>query len=103
MTHDWFLGYCRRVFGDDVPLPDAAAVNYKFGGLNNNGTNIVFNNAVEDPWQYAGMRKVHDPAVQTTIVTNLIDCTDCAHCVDMLPDAANDPPALTKARQDTWT
>jgi len=31
------------------------------GGLNNNGTNIVFNNAIEDPWQYAGMRKVHNP------------------------------------------
>ena len=63
LTHDWFLGYCRRVFGDEVPLPQTAAANYRLGGLNNNGANIVFNNAIEDPWQYAGMRKVHNPAV----------------------------------------
>lgn len=61
LSHDWFLGYCKRIFGEELPLPQTSKSNNLFGGLNNNGTNIVFNNAIEDPWQYAGMRKVHNP------------------------------------------
>ena len=74
-----------------------------FGGLNNNGTNIVFNNAIEDPWQYAGMRKVHNPEKQTSIVTNLIECVDCAHCIDLHGNKPDDPPEVTAARLATTT
>ena len=69
-----------------------------FGGLNNNGTNIVFNNAIEDPWQYAGMRKVHNPEKQTSIVANLMECVDCAHCIDLHGDQPTDPPEVTAVR-----
>ena len=65
---------------------DSPAINYAhtyYGNTAMNATNIVFNNAIEDPWQYAGMRSIPYPEYQTELFANLIDCTDCAHCVDI--------------------
>ena len=55
-----------------------------------NASNIVFNNAIEDPWQYAGMREIAYPSYQTDLIANLIDCTDCAHCVDIHVEKESD-------------
>lgn len=65
---------------------DVPAIGYAhsyYGNTAMNASNIVFNNAVEDPWQYAGMRSIPYPSYQTELFTNLINCTDCAHCVDI--------------------
>ena len=54
--------YCQRIFSASLPYPAVEETNMEFGGLNNTGKNIYFFNAIEDPWQYAGMREIEDPA-----------------------------------------
>lgn len=56
-------------------------------------------NAAEDPWQYAGMRKIQDPATQSGQVAVYIDCNNCAHCVDLKTPKDADSPALSLARK----
>lgn len=55
--HYW-LDYCQRIFGRDLPPPHVDATNARYGGLNITGENIYFANAIEDPWQWAGMREI---------------------------------------------
>lgn len=57
----FWLDYCKRVFGETYTAPDIAGTNKLFGGLDINATNIFFINASEDPWQWASMRTIHDP------------------------------------------
>ena len=72
--------------------------NAKYGGLNIKADNVIFANAVEDPWQYAGMRKVEDPDSQKNLVAVLIDCNNCGHCADLYTPKDTDAPSLTRAR-----
>jgi hypothetical protein len=56
---DYWVPYCQAMFGKTkVGEPAVSYYVDKFGGLNITGKNIVFANAVEDPWQYAGMRQI---------------------------------------------
>ena len=73
-----------------------------FGGLEITGENIFFLNAIEDPWQYAGMLEIHDPVKQKDMQAERINCTDCGHCVDLKASSPSDPPELTKARNDVY-
>ncbi len=59
---------------------------------------IVFLNAGEDPWQYAGMLPSLVPE-GVTYVSYLIDCQNCGHCIDLSTPTASDPPILTQTRQ----
>mmetsp|Transcript_48167 Transcript_48167/g.35355 ORF Transcript_48167/g.35355 Transcript_48167/m.35355 type:complete len:90 (-) Transcript_48167:36-305(-) len=63
------------------------------------GSNIVFANAIEDPWQYAGMRSIYDPETQSEMTAVLIDCDNCGHCVDLGTPSDSDPEALIAARE----
>ena len=48
-----------------------------------------------DPWQWAGVRQSSNPHV----ASKMIDCKDCAHCVDLrAPNAKKDDPILTNTR-----
>ncbi len=60
---------------------------------------MIFVNAIEDPWQYAGMRTVTDPEKQPDMVAYLIDCNDCGHCADLYTPSDADTPVLTLARK----
>jgi Serine carboxypeptidase S28 len=54
--------FCEAVFGAEYATdPDVNYYNTLYKGLNITGKNIVFANAIEDPWQYAGMREIEDP------------------------------------------
>ena len=83
---------------------DVPAIGYAhqyYGDTSMNATKIVFNTAIEDPWQYAGMRSIPYPSYQTELVANVIDCEGCAHCVDFHPALDSDPQSLKDARQKT--
>jgi len=54
--------YCQRVFGSGLRYPAVDETNAEFGGLNNSGKRIYFFNAIEDPWQHAGMLNITDEA-----------------------------------------
>jgi len=47
---EFWVGYCKRVFGDDVPVTGTVATNAHFGGLDITGSNIFFIDGSEDPW-----------------------------------------------------
>lgn len=74
--------YCSRVFGDKLPANTYEHTNKIYGGLDIRGQNIFFANAEEDPWQWAGMREIQDPIRQAGMTAEMINCTDCGHCVD---------------------
>ena len=92
--------YCRRTFGQDLPYPAVEETNAEFGGLNNQGKNIYFFNAIEDPWQYAGMRSIPDPDEHPDQRAWLINCTNCAHCIDLKPPLETDAQNLKDGRAD---
>lgn len=85
----------------DLPPPAIDFAHRYYGGLAMDAKEIVFNNAVEDPWQYAGMQSLEYPDYQYKMVANLINCTDCAHCIDIHEIQADDPEILTAIRIDT--
>lgn len=48
--------YCQSIFGTEIGEAKVDDTNNYYGGLNIDATQILFVNAIEDPWQYAGMR-----------------------------------------------
>ena len=56
----YWLNQCKYIFNLTSSGPAVDFYNNLYGGLNITGKNIVFVNAAEDPWQYAGMRKIHN-------------------------------------------
>lgn len=46
----YWIALCSKVFGIENLTPDDEGTNKFFGGLDIEGENIVFANAVEDPW-----------------------------------------------------
>lgn len=79
-----------------MPKLDVDRTNSVFGGLEITGDNIFFANAAEDPWQWAGMRSIHDPEVQSTMEAEIINCGDCGHCMDLHSQVDTNPPQLTQ-------
>ncbi|CAD8145075.1 unnamed protein product [Paramecium octaurelia] len=54
-------------------------------------------NGGEDPWQTASLIK--PTKANSKVITYLIDCDDCAHCVDLNAPSDDDPVILTQTRQ----
>lgn len=53
---DYWLKWCKDIFNTTIGPPAVDWYNQLYGGLNITGENIVFANAIEDPWKYAGLR-----------------------------------------------
>lgn len=98
VNSSYMLEYCKKIFSKDIPPPAVNDTNDSFGALQNNGRNILFFNAQEDPWQYAGMRHVTMSARQKNQRAVMITCEGCSHCVDLWPANDNDPRMLTAAK-----
>lgn len=47
--------------------------------------NIVFTNGVEDPWKWASLLENKNKMIAIEI-----DCTNCAHCVDLYTPKESD-------------
>ena len=97
--------YCSAIF-PGAPLAKDGVAHYveSYGGLAITGDNIVFANAIEDPWQWAGMRQLQDPNnTQKNMAAILIDCNNCGHCVDLSTPSGADTPGLTLARKKIQT
>jgi len=57
---DYWVPYCEEVFGIKIGDPNIQYYIDTYGGLNINAKNIYFANSIEDPWQWAGMRTIHN-------------------------------------------
>ena len=90
-------GFCERMFSEHLPKLDVNKTNEYYGGLDIQGEKIIFMTASEDPWQYAGMRHIHDPATQSKMRAIHIECDTCSHCVDLGATTSTSPQALQDA------
>lgn len=57
INSEYWVPYCESIFGP-IGEPKVAENIARYGGLAITGKNIVFANAIEDPWQWAGMRQI---------------------------------------------
>lgn len=102
LRYDNWIDYCKRIYKDDSYTgPDIDGTNAYFGGLDMVADNILFTNAVEDPWQYAGMRHLENSAEQSShnMAAYLIDCEDCGHCIDLKSAADLSTQAVVDVRK----
>ncbi len=81
LSHDFWHEYCRRIFKNRNIDPKTDYTNKMYGGTNIKGHNIIFVNAEEDPWQWAGMRD-YNPPHYPSIQSLMVNCTNCGHCID---------------------
>jgi hypothetical protein len=91
--------YCKRIFGEELPKNHTNETNKYYKGLDIEGSNIVFVNASEDPWQTAGMTQIHNPEKQSGMTAFYVDCNDCGHCMDFHTPSANAPQELTDVQE----
>jgi len=98
---DYWLPFCSEVFGKNMSEPNIQHYLDTYKGLDLNAKNLILVNNIEDPWQYAGMRKLKDPTgLQKNMRAVLIDCQDCGHCQELYnPDEIKDQLPLVLARQ----
>ena len=98
MQDNWET-YCNDIFGA-LEWPHVTKTNAIYGGLDISGWNIFFVNAIEDPWQWAGMRELTYPdSLHKSDVAALIDCDDCGHCIDFHTPYEGQPEALTAVQE----
>jgi len=90
---------CKEVYSKNIPATKYEEINEKYGALNMIADHVYFFTAHDDPWQYAGMRKLDDPR-QKNMKTWYVDCTDCSHCVDLHNPSPSDPKSLIDGRAD---
>ena len=89
----YYQDLCKDVFGV-TELPEVMETNLYYGGWNLSTSNTFFVNGVEDPWQWASVRQPLGPSVPAVVV----NCTQCAHCVDQLTPTAEDAATLKETR-----
>ena len=71
------------------------ATNNYFGGAHLATSNTWFVNGVEDEWQWASVRHSLGPTVPAVVV----NCSQCAHCVEQYTPTASDAPELVDVRK----
>ena len=86
---------CARIFGRGV-WPNVSAVNAHYGGAAPKVTNVFFSHGGEDPWQHAGVVSDLGPTARARVAA----CDGCSHCVDLREVRADDPPELSKMREE---
>ena len=86
---------CSRIFGRGV-WPNVSAVNAHYGGASPKVTNVFFSHGGEDPWQHAGVVSDLGPTARARVAA----CDGCSHCVDLREVRADDPPELSRMREE---
>ncbi|KRX07315.1 hypothetical protein PPERSA_06930 [Pseudocohnilembus persalinus] len=90
----YFQDLCENIYGKGY-LPKVQDTNTIMGGTKMRTENIIFTNGGQDPWKWASI--LQDKGDMKAIV---IDCVDCAHCVDLSSPKEGEPQVLSQARKD---
>lgn len=77
-------------------VPNVTKTNIEFGDIRLQGSNILFTNGIEDIWKPVSIESLPESSPMQAI---MIDCPDCAHCVDFSTPKDTDHPNLKAARQ----
>jgi len=103
-THDVEVQFCKDIFGFDETYtgPNTDWTNNHYKGLEIEAEHIVFVNSKEDPWQWAGMRKIEHPDPIYEMIALYNDCDGCSHCSDLYPAKESDPAILTANRKQIF-
>ena len=92
---DFWQEYCKDIFGESI-TNRADETNIEYGSTELRANNIFFTNGGEDPWQWAGVLKSH-PKLNN--ISKLLQCENCAHCVDLYNESEADSEILQEARE----
>ena len=90
----YYKDLCTEVFGNGI-WPNVNHTNLLLGETHLARTNIFFTNGVEDPWKWAGAMSVPEGS---GMEAQIVDCDDCAHCVELYTPKDTDAPTLKAAR-----
>lgn len=91
---DYYKNICTQAFGEGI-WPNVNHTNALLGETHLARTNIFFSNGVEDPWKWAGAMAVPE---HSGMEAQIIDCPNCAHCVELYTPKDSDSHELKKAR-----
>ena len=96
----YYHDLCEEVFGKGI-WPNVHHTNLLLGETHLARTNIFFTNGVEDPWKWAGAMSVPEGS---GMEAQVVDCEDCAHCVELYTPTDDDADTLKAARKriETW-
>jgi len=90
---DYWNDYCNFLFDVDIQI-NRTVSEYSF--RHTAGTDTVFTNGREDPWQWATERQ---PLASLNQVGGLANCTNCGHCADLYTPKDSDAQELKSERQ----
>ncbi|XP_050303466.1 putative serine protease K12H4.7 [Anthonomus grandis grandis] len=95
----YFIDLCTDLFGTqfDKALINLGieATNFRYGATNIATSNIVHFHGTIDPWYSLGKLNTTQDVNDSVIIVEGV-----SHCVNMQAPSANDPPALTAAREE---
>ena len=92
-TLEWWQDHCKSIY--EGLIPDVKSTNTEYGDVRLAGSNILFTNGIEDIWKPCSIESLPQDSPMKAI---MIDCDDCAHCVDFSNPSDKDSENLKKAR-----
>ena len=96
LKHEFWTDYWKSIFGEKIQLR-IHETNAEFGGDKVTTPNIYFVNGGEDPWQWAGML---ESKPKLNIHSDILQCTNCAHCVELYNEKPTDSEDLKSTRRN---
>jgi len=96
ITLDFHKRKCDAVYGPGIWPPDTEAFNKKYGGKHPKGTNVVYLNGSQDPWQWAAVRVSPDPKILPAYILN---GPSIGHCHDLSKETPDDPQSVKVGRK----
>lgn len=88
LTTTFWSDYCQKVFPNVNLFPFSAA----------EGSNVIFTNGSEDPWQWASLRLSLSTEKYESIQAVVSVCNDCAHSVDFTAPTQTQATNLTEVQ-----
>mmetsp|Transcript_12866 Transcript_12866/g.21762 ORF Transcript_12866/g.21762 Transcript_12866/m.21762 type:complete len:205 (-) Transcript_12866:111-725(-) len=85
--------YCHDIFGVNLKINRTLG---EFSFHHTAGSQTIFTNGGEDPWQWATELKPESKLNQTGFLS---DCADCGHCGDLYTPSDSDPKELVETRE----
>lgn len=94
LNETYWVDYCQDIFQMDLKINRTIT---QFSWTHTAGTNTIFTNGIDDPWQWATEL---NPEAKLNQVGLMANCTDCGHCADLGTPKDSDPSQLKEVREN---